>query len=158
MAWDAYLTLEGVSGESKRDGHEGEIEVLSFSFGASNPSGIGVGGGAGTGTVSLSGFNVVKNFDASSAEIFQRCCTGEHFPEAKMTIYKAGGEKALAYLVYDFEEVFVDNVSWSGGGDIPTENINLTFGKVTVTYTEQSADGTAFGDHVGSWDVRKGVA
>jgi len=54
MAWDAFMTLEGVSGESQREGHEGEIEVISFSFGASNPSSIGVGGGGGTGTVSLS--------------------------------------------------------------------------------------------------------
>lgn len=158
MAWDAYLDLEGVSGESQRQGHEGQIEILSFNFGAMNPTSIGVGKGAGVGTVSLSTFNVTKNFDASSAEIFAHCCKGEHFPSATLTLYKAAGDKALPYLVYEFEEVFVESVNWSAGGDVPIEQAAFAFGKVTITYSEQAADGTKAGDHVGSWDVRLGVA
>jgi type VI secretion system secreted protein Hcp len=161
MAWDAYLTVEGVSGESKRSGHEGEIEIVSFSFGASNPSSVGIGGGGGTGTVSLSSFSILKKTDAASAELFQHCCTGMHFPTAKLTLYKSGGSTALDYLVYDFEEVFVDSIQWSGsdGGDpVPHESVSFSFGKVSITYAEQNADGTRGGDHVGSWDVRAGVA
>ena len=71
MAWDAFLTLEGVKGESQRKGHEGEIELISFSFGATNPSSIGIGSGGGTGKVSLSSFNVMKKTDASSVGMFQ---------------------------------------------------------------------------------------
>ena len=78
MAWDAYLTVEGVSGESKRSGHEGEIEIQSFSFGASNPSCVGHGGGGGTGSVNVSSFSIMKKTDAASAELFQKCCLGEH--------------------------------------------------------------------------------
>lgn len=162
MAWDAYLTVEGVSGESQREGHEGEIELISFNLGAHNPSGVGTGKGGGTGTVSLSSFTVIKKTDASSAELFQHCCTGEHFPTAVLTMYKSGGGAgALAYLVYEFEEVFVDDIQWSGseGGDnIPIESVSFSFGKIIITYTEQNADGTAGGDHMGSWDVRMGVA
>jgi type VI secretion system secreted protein Hcp len=160
MAWDAYLTVDGVSGESKRSGHEGQIEITSFQFGASNPSSVGTGGGGGTGTVSLSSFNITKKTDAASAELFQHCCTGQHFPTAKLTLYKSGGT-ALDYLVYDFEEVFVDHITWTGqeGGDnIPHENVSFSFGKVSITYAEQNADGTRGGDHVGSWDLRAGVA
>ena len=83
MAWDAYLTVEGVSGESQREGHEGEIELISFNLGAHNPSGVGIGKGGGTGTVSLSSFTVIKKTDAASAELFQHCCTGEHFPRKR---------------------------------------------------------------------------
>lgn len=161
MAWDAYMTMEGVSGESQREGHEGEIEVISFSFGASNPSSIGIGGGGGTGTTSLSSFNFMKKTDGASAEIFQHCCTGEHFPTAVMTLYKSGGAAgALPYLEYAFEEVYIDNIQWSGsdGGDnVPMESVSFSFGKVEITYTEQNPDGTAGGDHVGTWDVRSGT-
>jgi type VI secretion system secreted protein Hcp len=161
MAWDAYLTMEGVTGESQRDGHEGEIELISFNFGASNPSSIGIGGGGGTGTVSLSSFNITKKTDGASVEIFQHCATGEHFPTAVIKLYKSGGKAgALSYLTYEFEGVYVDNVQWSGaeGGDnIPMESVAFAFGKVVMTYTEQNPDGTAGGDHVGSWDVQKGT-
>jgi type VI secretion system secreted protein Hcp len=162
MAWDAYLTVDGVSGESQREGHEGEIEVISFSFGGSNPSSVGIGKGGGTGTVNLSSFNFMKKTDASSAEMFAHMCAGEHFPVGKMTLYKSGGKGgALAYLVYEFEEIYVDSIQWSGseGGDnVPMESVSFAFGKATITYTEQNPDGTAGGDHVGSWDVRTKTA
>lgn len=157
MAWDAYLTVEGISGEAQRKGHEGQIEILAFSFGGSNPSSVGRGRGGGTGAVDLSAFNVTKKTDASSAEMFAQMCAGVHFPTAKLTLYKAGGAAPLPYLIYDFEEVFVDSIQWSGaeGGDnIPIENVSFSFGKVVITYTEQNPDGTAGGDHVGQYDLR----
>lgn len=160
MAWDAFLTLDGVTGESQRAGHEGEIELISFSFGANNPSSIGIGSGGGTGTVSLSSFNVMKKTDASSVGMFRASCMGQHFPTAKATLYKSGGEEPLQYLVFDFEEVYVDNIQWSGseGGDnVPMEAVSFSFGKVTITYTQQNPDGTAGGDFQGSWDVRTGT-
>ena len=156
--WDAFLTVEGVSGESTREGHEGEIELFSFDFGGSNPSSIGVGSGGGTGTASLRSFNFMKKTDAASAELFQHMCSGKHFPTAKVTLYKAAGGKALDYLTFEFEECYVDNLDWSGsqGGDaIPMESVAMSFGKVTVTYNEQKGDGTKGGAHVGSWDIRK---
>ena len=147
MAWDAYLVVAGITGESKREGHEGEIEIISFSFGGSNPSSVGLGGGGGTGTVSLSSFNIMKKTDATSCEMFQAMCTGEHFDEAVLVLYKSGGKAgALPYLVYTFEE------------NIPMESVSFSFGRIEITYTEQNEDGTAGGDHQGMWDVRAGVA
>jgi type VI secretion system secreted protein Hcp len=160
MAWDAYLTLEGVKGESQREGHEGEIELISFSFGATNPSSIGIGGGGGTGKVSLSSFNVMKKTDASSVGMFKASCAGQHFPTAKASLYKSGGKEPLLYLLFEFEEVYVDNIQWSGaeGGDnIPMESVSFSFGSVTITYTQQNPDGTAGGDFQGGVDVRTGT-
>lgn len=155
MAIDMYLTVEGISGESQRVGHEGEIEVLAWSFGGSNSSSIGIGGGGGAGKVSLQEISITKYLDASSAEIFQAMCKGEHFPTATMVAYKGGGE-ALPYLKLEFEELYPTSQSMggSGGEDIFTENVSFAFGKVVVTYTEQGDAGTASGDHVGQWDVR----
>jgi type VI secretion system secreted protein Hcp len=152
--WDAYLTVEGVDGESQRAGHEGEIELLSFSFGASNPSSIGIGGGGGVGTVDIQSFE--KHTDAASAELFKHCCSGKHFKTAKVTLYKAGGDGgALDYLIFDFEEVYVDNIQWSGseGSGIPTEVASFSFGKVVVTYNQQDSAGAKSGSFMGSWDV-----
>lgn len=157
-AFDAFLEVEGISGESMRDGHEGQIEVKSFALGGSNASSVGTGHGGGTGTVSLDGFSITKATDAASAELFQHMCQGEHFPTATVTLYKSGGSGgALAYLVYKFEEVYVTSMSWSGseGGDpIPHEAVTFAYGKIEITYSEQNPDGTKGGDHTGSWDIR----
>lgn len=157
MAIDMYLTLEGsdIAGESTRVNHEGEIEVIAWSFGGSNPSSLGVGGGGGAGKVTLQELTITKYLDASSAEFFQALCSGGHFPSGKMTAYKAGGSEPVAYLTLDFEMLYPTSISSGGsyGEDVFTETISFTFGKVTVTYTEQNPDGTAGGDHVGAWNV-----
>jgi len=156
--WDALLKIEGVTSESQRKGHEGEIEVKSMQFGGSNISSVGQGSGGGTGVVTLSEFVISKITDQSSPELFQKMCTGQHYPTAVLTLYKSGGDGGpLKYLTYEFEEVYVTGINWSGqeGGDpIPWESVTFAFGAVTMTYTVQSEEGTGSGDVVGSWDVR----
>ena len=52
MAVDYFLKLDGVTGESTDQQHTGEIELASWSWGATNPPNIGSQtGGAGTGRV-----------------------------------------------------------------------------------------------------------
>jgi type VI secretion system secreted protein Hcp len=160
MAFDAYLKIDGVKGESKSKGFEDQIELLSFSWGASNPTTVGSGSGSGAGKVSISSFNLMKKTDAASGPIFQACCAGKHFPEATVTLRKSGGDAPIDYLVYKFSEVYVDKVQWSGssgGDDLPMENVSFTFGKVQFTYTPQSATGGEEGPVVGGWDIRAGV-
>lgn len=154
MAMDAFLELDGVEGESTRKGFEGKIALINFSMGAHNPSSIGDGGGGGKNKVTLSPFNIMKQTDKASAALFQACCKGSHFPKAKVTLHKAGGEEALDFLVYEFEKVYIEDIQWSGssGGDDPMENISLAYGKVTITYTPQSETGAKGSPVVASWD------
>ncbi len=161
MAFDTFLKIEGVDGESTRDKFEKWIELYSFSWGASNPVTLGPGsGGAGGGRVTVSSFNVMKKTDVASAVLFQYCCTGKHFPKAKVVLNKAGGDekKPLDYITYEFEEVFVESIQWSGstgGDDSPTESVSFAFGKVNINYTPQTATGAPGTPVRGSWDVRK---
>ena len=67
MAFDAFLKIEGVDGESTRTGFEKQIELLSFSWGASNTANVGSSGaGGGAGKASVSSFNCLKATDAAS--------------------------------------------------------------------------------------------
>jgi type VI secretion system secreted protein Hcp len=161
MAFDAFMKVEGVKSESTRAGHEKEIELISFSWGAANPTSIGVGAGGGSGKVSVSTFNFMKKTDAASAPIFQACCEGKHFPTAVVTLHKSGGKESVDYLKYEFEKVFVESVQWSGasgGDDVPMESVSFAFGKVVMTYTEQKEDGSKGSPVVGSWDLMKVTA
>ena len=66
MALEAFLKIEGIPGESRREGHADEIDILSFSFGASNPTTVAKGSGAGASQVSISSFNIMKTTDLTS--------------------------------------------------------------------------------------------
>ncbi len=158
MAFDAYLKLVGITGEATRAGFEGWIEVESFSFGAANPVSIGTAStGAGAGKVSLSSFNIMKMTDSSSPTLFQKCCAGQHFATGNLVLNKAGGAAAVKFLQYDFTEVFVDSIQWSGasgGGETPSESISFAFSSVNVTYTPQKVDGTPAAAVVAGWNIK----
>jgi type VI secretion system secreted protein Hcp len=158
MAFDAFLKIDGIDGESTRKGFEKQIPILSFSWGGTNPSTIGVTGGGGGGKGTLSSLNVMKKSDSSSPKFFQKCMEGEHIKKAALTLLKAGGKEAVDFVKYELENVFIDSVQYSGaqgGDDAPMESISVAFGKVTYTYTPQKPDGTKGSPVVGQWDVTK---
>jgi type VI secretion system secreted protein Hcp len=153
---DAFLKIEGLTGESTREGFKGQTELESFRWGASNTTSMGsTGPGGGVGKAKLESFACDKATDLTSPVLFQACCSGKHFPSATVTLRKAGGESPVNYLVYHFEKVFVNNITWSGSGDsLPTESVELSFGKVTITYTGQSDAGVTGQPVVASWNIQ----
>ena len=159
MAFDAYMKVDGVEGESTAKGHEKEIEVLSFSFGASNPSSVGPGTtGIAASRVSVSSFNFMKRTDKTSAILFQKCCAGKHIKEVVLTMLKASGDSGQApFLKYTFTDVMVDSIQWSGspgGDDVPTESVSFAFAKVAIEYQQQATSGGAVGQPVvAEWDL-----
>jgi type VI secretion system secreted protein Hcp len=161
MAFDTFLELEGVPGESTAAGMEGKIELYSFSLGASNPTTIGSGGtGISGGKVSVSSFNCMKKTEKSSPTLFTNCCIGKHAASATVTLRKATGEGGQKpFLVYKFTDVMVESVQWSGstgGDDTPTESVSFAFGKIEITYSQQDSAGGSVGQPVkGSWDLTK---
>ena len=145
MAANILLKLDGVDGESKIDGHEKEIDVLSASFGASNPTSVHFGGGAGTAKVNVHDLTITKRVDAASPDLFLKTCTGEHYDTATLIYMKAGGNDntQVPYLQYEMTEVYVASVHQSGGGDqFAQESVSLTFGKIKKSYWPQNDDGS----------------
>ena len=92
MSVEIFLKIAGVDGESQAKGHEKEIELFSFSLGASNPSSVATGGGSGAGKVDISSLSIQKQVDLASSKLFLKCCNGNHFDDATLTVREAGGE------------------------------------------------------------------
>ena len=157
MAFDCFLKLEGIEGESKDSGHEGEIELLSINWGANQTGTSGYGGGAGGGKVSMQDITFTKRFDKASPKLMLTCCNGTHIPSSVVTIRKAGGEQQ-EYMFIKLKDVIVSSVqaggSSEGGDDIPMETVNINFGKIEVEYKEQREDGTLGGTVKAHWDVK----
>jgi type VI secretion system secreted protein Hcp len=156
MAYDAFLKLDGVTGESQKENHAGEIDIMSFSWGASNSSSVGTGTGVSVGKVSVSDFSVMKSTDSASPVLFQKCCDGSVIATAVVTLQRQVAGSATPYLVYNFENVYVTSVQWSGSGgagDAPMESVSFTFETGTVDYTAINDDGSAGNAIHGGWDV-----
>jgi len=161
MAFDTFLKIEGpdLKGESTATGYEGQIEVYSFSWGASNPVTVGSGAtGLSGGKVSISSFNIMKKTETSSAPLFNACASGQHYDTATVTMRKAGGTAGQQiFLTYVFTDVMVESIQWSGssgGDDSPSESLSIGFRKVTIAYQPQGNDGAAKGgEKTASWDI-----
>jgi type VI secretion system secreted protein Hcp len=158
MAFDAFLKLDTITGESTDAGFTGNMELFSFSLGAQNPVTIGsAAGGGGGGKATLAGLSFTKKTDKASPVLFQTCVTGAHLATGTLVLRKAGGT-ALVYLTYGLKVVYVDSIHWSGsqgGDDTPTESISLTFGALTIDYQPQDNTGKALGGAIhGGWNVQ----
>src|SRR6266480_5272537 len=109
MAFDAFLKLDGIKGESQDYKHKGEIEVLSFSWGTAHSAPLeqhGIGMGHGLGQAKIEDFSIVKKVDSSTPLLFLYCVNGTHIKEVNFIVRKAGGEQ-LEYLKIKFTTVLI---------------------------------------------------
>lgn len=158
MAFDAFIKIGSIKGETADSKHKEEIEVLSFHFGVSNQGSSGAGSGGGSGKCQVSDFSFVKKVDKASPVLFQHCATGEHIKDAMFVCRKAGGTQ-LEYLKIKLVDVLVSSVrpggSSQGGEEIPLEEVSLNFTQIHVDYQPQGPDGKAAGGAIhGGWDLK----
>jgi type VI secretion system secreted protein Hcp len=159
MALDMFLKIGTLEGESKDKTKTNWIDVLAWSWGATNSGSAHVGGGAGAGKVNVQDLSFTKWLDKCSPDLLLSCCNGKHYDKATLVVRKAGGS-ALEYAKIEMQEVMVTAVTTggSGGEDRLTENVTLNFAKVKVDYVEQKADGSAGAKPKMGWDIAANVA
>jgi type VI secretion system secreted protein Hcp len=155
MAVDMFLKIDGVDGESADKKNPKQIDVLSWSWGASNNGSAHHGTGAGSGKVSVQDVLVTKYVDSSSPKLLLACFAGTHYPNALLSVRKAGGDSPVEYFKIKMQQVFVTSVSTGGHGgeDRLTENVTLNFSKVNVDYTPQTDKGGSGTAIPFSWDI-----
>src|ERR1700704_1221479 len=108
MAFDAFLKIDGIEGESADDAHKGEVEVLSFSWGVTQ-TGSASGGGGGAGKASFHDINFTQRQSKASPLLFKACATGQHIKKAVLTVRKAGGRQQTEFIKIELEDVLVSS-------------------------------------------------
>lgn len=158
MAFDSFLKLSTIPGESTDTKHPDWIEVLSFSWGVSQTaSGSASSGGAKSAErANHNDFSIVKSLDKASPLLFASCCNGEHIKEVTLELCRATGDKQK-YMQYKMEDVLVSSVrpggSSQGSETLPLEEVSFNYGKITLTYTATDHQtGKAKGDTIKFWD------
>lgn len=158
-AVDYFLKLESIDGESQDSKHKNEIELLSWSFGATQGGTMATGGGGGAGKVQMHDFHFVKQVSKASPKLMLACANGEHIPKAVLIARKAGKDQQ-EYLKITLTDVLVSSyhTSGSGQGGLPVDEIALNFGKIEVEYKEQKADGSLGGIIKTGYDLKQNKA
>jgi type VI secretion system secreted protein Hcp len=160
MAADIFLKIEGLDGESQDSKHKGEIDLASYSWGASQQGSAHVGGGLGSGKVQIHDLQCMTSTNKSSPALMAACASGEHFSKATLTTRKAGKEQQ-EYLIITMTDVLVSNYQLAhhaSGSDLPTDQFSLNFSKIEYEYKEQKKDGTLGGKVKKGWDVKQNKA
>lgn len=159
MAFDAFLKIEGVPGESSDDKHTDWIEVLSFSVGVDQPSSgaASSGGGRSAERANFQDFSIVKALDKASPKLALACADGTHIKEVKLELCRASGDKQK-YMEYLLNDVIVSSArpggSAQGGEALPLEEVSFNYGKIEWTYTETDhKTGKPKGDIKAHWDL-----
>ena len=128
MAFDAFLKIDGIQGESA----DGTIPIESFSWGVSSPRDSQTGG-AGAGKATFTDLTIVKMVDSASPKLLEILVEGRHLPAVQLTCRKAGGQQEFAF--YKLSGVLIGLLRDAGnrhGGEFPTEEISFNFHKLDM--------------------------
>jgi type VI secretion system secreted protein Hcp len=153
MSIDCNLKIDGVDGESAHKDHKGEIQVMSWSWGVSQPSSSGVGGGAGKGKAVPSSVKWSHAYDKASPVLAKHCAKGKHFDKAVLTVRKAG-EGQQDFLIVTLKKAMVTSVSPAANsvGDV-SETVTMDYDDIEFEYKEQKPDGSMGGSVKFGWDI-----
>ena len=144
---DYFLKLDGVAGESAPDKHRNEIQLLSFSWGVSNPTRAAANGRR-TGRPTISDFSFTSTTSKASPTLFADCVTGKNHSTAVITGFRSGGDQGALFLKITLSDVLVSSYQTSASSEVPTDSTALSFRK--IEYSIYSQSGTPV---TGVWDV-----
>ena len=154
MAFDAYLKIDDIPGEALDEKYNKWIEVNGYDFGVSQSTSASASaaGGATSGRTAVSHFTFKKFLDSASCKLREASCAGQHLKEVRLALCRAGGDK-LKYYEIILEEVIIADYTQSADDGIPIEVVQLDYGRIKTTYTQQKrTDGTGGGNIAGGWD------
>jgi type VI secretion system secreted protein Hcp len=129
-----------IKGEAAAAGHEEEIVVSSWRWGAQASSGLGASNQ--TARRSYSGLTVTKSIDSASTSLLSALATNDEVKEAVLTMRKSGGEKVDFFFVKlrEARVTQVEHASDDQGGT--RETVTFAFRKVEVEYRRQQQSGS----------------
>ena len=165
MATSAYLKLtdyqdKQLMGTSQVKGHENEIELLHWGWGADQALNIGSQStGAGAGKVTFRPLQITKTIDRATPLLFACCCSGTPFKDAVLTLARPAGRDAqtTAFFTIDMKLAAIKTLTYNEGDD-PTETIEFEFGGVVLNFIPYSGEGKIGTAVVNGWNRVKNIA
>ena len=158
VAVDMFMKIDGANGESKDSNHKNWSDIISFSWGATQPGNMASGGGLGAGKASFNDLHVVARIDKAAPAVMKHCASGKHLGKVELSVCKAGGQQ-VEYSKITLEDVLVSSVQLSGELNSESVVVNYAFqaAKVKQQYWEQTEQGGKGAESLVAWDIKQNV-
>jgi type VI secretion system secreted protein Hcp len=158
-AFDCFLEIDGITGESQGAGHRDAIDVLSFRWGESQHAPAQSGLGAGVGQVRVEDLQVTSGTGKASPRLMVACAGGLHIAHARLICRLADVADADAeFLVITLSNVLVSRYQVAGdtnsGGTSPTDEMAFNFRNIKIEYRARRPDGSLDRAVTGAWNVQ----
>jgi type VI secretion system secreted protein Hcp len=160
MAFDAFLKIDGVDGESTDEKHTGWIEIVRFGIGVLQEvsATASSSGGAGAERTDFSDFIVRKLLDKTSPKLALACAAGTHINKIVVELCRSGTDNQ-PYMVYTMQNCIISRVITTRGDDVggfPAETIRINFGRIEYRYIQiDRKTGVPMGNVAGGWDLQR---
>jgi type VI secretion system secreted protein Hcp len=159
-AFDVFIKIGDIKGESTEDGHKDWIQLDSVQWAVGRT--ISAAGGGSTtrdaGAPRFSEVTITKTVDSTSPALFLHAVGGSgQIPE--VTLHLVDPATKHVFYILTLGEVLVSSQSHSGvSGDgtppKPTESVSLNFTKIEIEYKRDEKDPSSTPNKAG-WDLKK---
>ncbi len=157
MAFDAFISIEGIEGESTDSKHQGWIEALNCGVGLKQAvsTTASSAGGATSERANFHDFHFAKLLDTASPELSLACADGTHINKITVELCRAGTDK-VKFMSYTLTNCIFSEVNMAAAGDFPIETVNINYGKIEWCYTQQKREGGGTAGNIATgWDVQR---
>jgi type VI secretion system secreted protein Hcp len=154
MAVDMFLKIDGIPGESTDNSHKDEIDILSYTWGETQPPTASSASGASAGRVVMQDFHFAMRVNKASAKLFLACASGAHIRNAILTVRRPGASP-VEFLKWTLTDVTVASYQTASNvptGEPPLDQISLRFAKIEVEYRPVKPDGSPDAPIKTGWD------
>lgn len=138
MKIDGFVKIPDIPGESRREGHEDEIEVHGLTFGMEVP--YDRDSPIRRGRVSFDMVVISKDYDRSSPALKGALVAHRHLPEVVLSVRRTTEGESSDYLVVTLADASVVKYDLAPGPDrdnVLVEHIGLAYRGLRFTYDGQ---------------------
>ncbi|MGD0770033.1 MAG: type VI secretion system tube protein Hcp [Tepidisphaeraceae bacterium] len=157
MAFNAFVQIDGVSGEATEEGHKDWIEISEYQFSVSQQSLMSGGqGGRGAGKADFEALTIFKTIDKSTPTLALYCANGKHVSKVTLEISMAAGKKTkFASIVLNNAMISRVQIHGTSKGDSPRpqEVVSFVYDKVIWSYVPVKSDGSTGPESKQGWDI-----
>lgn len=157
MAFDTFIRIDGIEGESTDSQHKGWIEAFNYKLAVKQriSNTASSAGGAAAERADFEPFNFTIPMDKASPKLALACAAGAHIDEIRVEVCRAGGDR-VTYMTYRLCNCIIKRISTIGGGRFPVESVSIDFGRIHWRYTQQKrSGGGALGQVAAGWSREK---
>jgi type VI secretion system secreted protein Hcp len=149
---DYFLKIAGINGASAADRHKGEIDVESFSWGATQTASMAATAGGAAGKAAFSDISFTAAASVASPSLFAACASGQHVPEAVLIGEHPGGGRVV---MLSFHDLLISSYQTMGGPDGPIDSFAFRYGSVQFEHTTVQPSGKPGPAVKAGWDVTR---